>query len=113
MVILWSLAPFFIFITLTVHKEPVAPWMKVFATCFLGIISLLTIALVVLPYFTSYSLDPVNLTIKIGPFSKKNPDRRDHRGFPDVESVVGAGMVAGPIKNSLLLLPVWRADITC
>ena len=73
MAILWSLAAFFIFIALTVHKEPVALWMKVFATCFFGILALSTIALVVLPYFSSYSLDPVNLSIKIGPFCKKIP----------------------------------------
>jgi hypothetical protein len=82
MVILWSLAPFFIFIALTVHKEPVALWMKVFATCVCGILALLTIALVVLPYFTSYSLDPVNLTIKIGPFSKKIPIAEITEAFP-------------------------------
>ena len=82
MAILWSAAIFFIYTAFTVHKEPVAPWMKVFATCFSGILALLTIALVVLAYFTSYSLDPVNLTIKIGPFSKKIPIAEITEAFP-------------------------------
>ncbi len=68
MAILWSLAGFCTFIAFTVHNEPAAPWMKVFATCFFAVFSVLTIALAILPYFTSYSLDPVNLTIIVGPF---------------------------------------------
>jgi hypothetical protein len=82
MAILWSAAIFFIYTALTVHKEPVAPWMKVFATCFLSILALLSIVLVALPYFTSYSLDPVNLTIKIGPLNKKIPIAEITEAFP-------------------------------
>ena len=82
MVILWSAAIFFIYTALTVHKEPFASWMKVFATCFLSILALLSIALVALPYFTSYSLDRVNLAIKIGPLSKKIPIAEITDAFP-------------------------------
>ena len=71
MLVIWSLAGFFTYTSLTVHNEPAAPWMKLFATCFLGLLAMLTIALSVLPYFTSYSLDAVNLTIRVGPFSTK------------------------------------------
>jgi len=56
--------------------------MKVFATCFFGILALLIIALLVLPYYTSYSLDPVNLTIKVGPFRKKIPIAEITEAFP-------------------------------
>jgi hypothetical protein len=73
MAVLWSAAIFFTYTALTVNKEPAAPWMKVFVTCFLSILALLSIALVALPYFTSYSLDPIAVTIKVGPFSKKIP----------------------------------------
>jgi hypothetical protein len=82
MAILWSAAIFLVYTALTVHEEPVAPWMKVFATCFFSTWALLIIALVVLPYFTSYSLDPVNLTIKVGPFSKKIPIAEITEAFP-------------------------------
>jgi len=82
MAMLWGLAAFCIFIALTVHKEPAALWMKVFATCFFGVFALLTVALAVLPYYTNYSLDPVNLTIKIGPFSKKIPIAEITEAFP-------------------------------
>ncbi len=71
MAILWPLAIFFIYVTFTVHTEQAAPWMKVFATCFFGIMSLLIIALVAWPGFIIYSLDPEYLTIKVGPFKSK------------------------------------------
>ena len=82
MAILWSVAIFFIYAALTVHREPVAPWMKVFATCFLSFLAFLAIVLVALSYFTSYSLDPVNLTIKIGPISKQIPIAEITEAFP-------------------------------
>ena len=88
MAILWIAAIFFIYTALTVHKEPVAPWMKVFATCLSGILALLTIALVGLAYFSSYSLDPVNLTIKIGPFRKKIPTLVKYGEIPDLASAM-------------------------
>lgn len=71
MAILWPIAVFFIYVSLTVHNEPAAPWMKVFATCFFGIFGLLTAALAFLPNFITYALDPMYLTIKVGPFSSK------------------------------------------
>ena len=73
MAILWSLAAFLIYIALTVHQEPAAPWMKIFATCFFGIMALITSALVALAYTTRYTLDVDNLTIKIGPLETKIP----------------------------------------
>ena len=71
MAILWGLSAFFIYVTFTVHKESAAPWMKVFATCFFGLSSLLTLGLGALAHNTSYSLDSANLTIKMGPFVRK------------------------------------------
>ncbi len=65
--ILWLCAGFSIYFTFTVHDEPVAPWMQVFATCFFGLFSLLISGLCVLPYYTKYSIDSVNLTIIVGP----------------------------------------------
>ena len=53
--------------------EPVAPWMRVFATCFFLAMTALTGGLLVLPYRTSYVLDSTNLTIRLGPFSRVIP----------------------------------------
>ncbi len=91
--LLWSLAVFFTCIAFTVHAEPVAPWMKAFATCFFAVLSLLTTSLAILPYFTSYTLDPVNLTIRMGPFRSRIAIARITEVFP--------------IKNPLLS-PNWR-----
>jgi len=82
MTILWSTAVFFTYITLTVHQEPVAPWMKVFATSFFGIMTLLTSTLLVLAYNTKYTLDEDSLRIKIGPFGTKIPIAEIIEAYP-------------------------------
>ncbi len=82
MAILWGLSVFFIYTTFTVHTEPAAPWMKVFATCFFGFLALLTIATGVLAHHTRYLLDSANLTIQIGLFRKKIPIAEITEAFP-------------------------------
>jgi hypothetical protein len=95
MALLWGLACFMIYVTFTVHKEPVAPWMRVFATCFFGVFGLLTTVLCVIPYYTSYSLDPENLTIRVGPITSKIP-------IADI-------IEAYPTRNPLSA-PAWSLD---
>lgn len=80
--LLRGLTLFFIHTAFTVHNEPVAPWMKVFATCFFAVASLLFIALCILPFYTSYSLDRSNLTIRMGPFKKAFPLAEITEAFP-------------------------------
>ena len=56
--------------------------MRVFVACFFSILALLTIALSVLPYFTDYSLDPVNLMIKMSPFRNNIPIAEITEAYP-------------------------------
>lgn len=69
MLLLRGMGVFFIYTAFTVHREPVAPWMAISATAFFSAASLLLVALCILPFYTSYSLDPQHLTIRVGPFS--------------------------------------------
>lgn len=82
MAILWSLALFMPYTALTVHREPVAPWMQVFATVFFLAQTALIWWLLVLAYRTRYCLDDDNLTIRLGPFSKAIPLAQISAAYP-------------------------------
>lgn len=71
MTVIWGAAIFCIYTTFTVHNEPAACWMKVFATCFFALMSMLSMALALLPYYTTYTITSMNLLIRVGPISSK------------------------------------------
>ncbi len=72
-ILLWGIAGFCAWQALTVHEEPVAPWMKVFATCFFAACALLVAGVALLAYHTDYSIDPESLTIRVGPLRTRIP----------------------------------------
>jgi len=82
LVLLWGLTGFCAYISVTVHLEPVAPWMKIFATCFFAVFTLVCGALSILPYYTEYWLDSENLTIGVGPLRSKIPLSEITEVFP-------------------------------
>lgn len=71
MAILWAAAAICIFAVFDIQDEPVAPWMRVFATVFFGVFSVFSVAMVILPYYTEYIIDGEFLIIKVGPFKGK------------------------------------------
>lgn len=95
MAILWSLALFMPYVAITVHREPVAPWMQVFATVFFVLQTALVWWLLMLAYKTRYCLDADNLTIRLGPFGKAIPLAQISEAYP---------------TNNPLSAPAWSLD---
>jgi hypothetical protein len=52
----WCLTAFLAFVAATVHQEPVAPWMKIFATCFFAFLASLVGIIACSSHFALYRL---------------------------------------------------------
>lgn len=81
-VVLWLSFGLMIHGFVSAFTEPVAFWMKVFAAIFFAILIVLTAWLLVLPYLTTYTLEPKSLTIRVGPFKYAIPLKEITEVFP-------------------------------
>ena len=81
-ILLWLLAGFFLYLTLTLRAEQAAPWMKFFSTLYCLLLAVFLGLLIFLAYRTTYELDADHLTIKVGPFSKSIPLTEITEAYP-------------------------------
>lgn len=95
MALFWICALFFTYVALTVHKEPVAYWMKIFATVYFIAMAALFWWLSVLPFRTYYVLNPDELLLQFGSKTHQVP-------LSEITEVY-------PTKNPLSA-PAWSLD---
>lgn len=82
LVLLWGCLGLMVIGFVSALTEPVAPWMRIFATVFFAAFGALIVWLLVLSNRTDYLLDSESLVIRVGPFKHTIPLAEIYEVYP-------------------------------